>query len=541
METWVKQRLDVLLPVLATCVASDEERIAQACGETVDALRHRGLGSILSYKRPMRELRNAVKELSGAQYEVALRYLDLSEQEKIAIAQPSEAKRDARLTNQSMIRRPDELVAHMRELLTSDEWYEVAACLSLATGRRLAEVLRFAVFREKSLYSVLFRGQRKSKQADVEYEIPTLVPASEVIAGWQRLRSLRNFDETPSDQLSSSFGEPVKTTVIREFGRFIEATEGHAALYTHMLRAVYPRLCIRYFLPSYVNEVAFASEILGHVVNRDGELVPNVSASLYYMSYKVLKDDGTVDGSEGLWLNTPGVEVLEKFQREKEKKPMDAAAAAEGRTKIGLDRSVKLQFDDAQKEMEAATANEAMRRLLEEHNVYKQIEAVVGGADQMGVLYAILVETSEIKLADESVIDALRAAVSDKRRFRANYAQRSQNLAERDYTSMSFEELSKQRTPDASLEKWRRAVNDMIAWNDKASMPELRMYINAASVKQAVGGRGTEIKKYLETRQAEIDENHQKHKLKASINYGRDNIRERLYPDAVEPAPAEEE
>jgi len=163
----------------------------------------------------------------------------------------------------------------------------------------------------------------------------------------------------------------------------------------------------------------------------------------------------------------------------------------------------------------------------------------VVGADQMGVLYAILIETSEIKLDDESVIDALRAAVSDKRRFRANYVQRSQHLAERDYTSMSFEELSKQRSAEASQEKWRRAVNDMIVWNDKASIPELRMYINAASIKQAVGGRGTEIKKYLESRQAEIEAHHQKYKLKASINYGRDNIRERLYPDAVEPAEEE--
>ncbi len=539
MESWVKAQLDVLLPALAECSSVDEARIAQLCGDVIQALRSRGLGSMLSFKRPVRELRNAVKEQSGVQYEVALRYLDLSEQEKIAIAQPSEAKRDERLTNQSMIRHPDELVARMRELLISDEWYEVAAGLSLATGRRLAEVLRFAAFREKSLYSVLFSGQRKSKQADMEYEIPTLAPAREIVAAWQRLRSLRNFDETPSDQLSSSFGEPVKTTVIREFGRFIEATEGHAALYTHMLRAVYPRLCIRYFLPSHVNEVAFASEILGHVVNRNGELVPNISASLYYMSYKVLADDGTVDGSEGLWLNKPGVEVLEKFQIEKkEKKPMDAAAV-EGRTKIGLDRSVKAEFDDAQKEMEAATANEAIRRLLAEHNVYKQIVALVGGADQIGALCAILSETAEIKLTDESVIDALQAAVSDKRRFRANYAQRSQNLAERDYTSMSFEELSKQRTPEASQEKWRRAVNDIIEFNTNASIPELRIYINAASVKQAVGGRGTEIKKYLETRQDEIEAHHQRYKLKASLNYGRDNIRERLYPGST--APSEEE
>ncbi len=45
METWVKAQLDVLLPVLAVCSASDEERIVQVCSETVEALHNRGLGS----------------------------------------------------------------------------------------------------------------------------------------------------------------------------------------------------------------------------------------------------------------------------------------------------------------------------------------------------------------------------------------------------------------------------------------------------------------------------------------------------------------
>src|SRR6266700_2926777 len=149
------------------------------------------------------------------------------------------------------------------------------------------------------------------------------------------------------------------------------------------------------------------------------------------MGYKIANEDANgnlvIDGREGIMLGEPGVEILERFQP-KEKKQMPETAEG-GRTKIGLDRSVKLNFDEAQKELGAAT--------------------------------------------------------------------------------------------------------DLIAWNDKATMSELRFYINAAVVKQAVGGRGTEIKKYLETRQEEIDTLNQLYKLKPSINYGRNNVRERLYPDLV--------
>ncbi len=540
METWVKQRLDVLLPALAACADTDETRIVELCGETVQALRDRGLGSMLSYKRPMREMRNALRELAersaSPKYEIALRHLLLAEDERIAIGAQSNAKRDEGLTNQSMISRPEEVVARISRLLSSERWEEVAAGLSLATGRRLSEVLRFAQFREKSRYSVWFAGQRKSETGE-EYEIPSLALGADVVAAWRRLRNLRDFESVDSDKISSSFGEPVKNVVVNTFSDLIESPGDRAHLYTHALRAVYPRLCIRYFLPAHVNEMAFASEILGHIATRGGELVPNINSTLYYMSYKVLGEDGAIDGREGIWLSLPGVEILEKFKPTKERKPMDTAI--EGRTKIGLDRSVKIDFDDAQKELGAATANEAMQRLLQEHKVYKQIASLVGGADELVALYAILVETAEIKLADENVIDALRAAVSDKRRFRANYAQRSVSLAERDYQAMSFEELGKQRTPEASQEKWRRAVNDLKVWNDKATMSELRFYINAAVIKQAVGGRGTEIKKYLESRQAEIDEHNQRYKLKPSINYGRTNVRERLYPGAAEPVEEE--
>lgn len=194
MESWVSDRLQEVLPQLEHLTVDDEEQIAALSLHVIQALRDRpGLTSVLSYKRPLRELRNAVKERASQhdgdlnQYDIALKYLALTEEEKRAISQPSEQLREERLTHQSFIRRPDEVLARMARLLQSQRWEDVTAGLSCATGRRLAEVVRFAVFREKSRYSVWFAGQRKTSHAE-EYEIQTLLPAREVVEAWERLR-----------------------------------------------------------------------------------------------------------------------------------------------------------------------------------------------------------------------------------------------------------------------------------------------------------------------------------------------------------------
>lgn len=334
----------------------------------------------------------------------------------------------------------------------------------------------------------------------------------------------------PSDSISSSFGPAVKAVVVQTFGDLIEAPLGRAELYTHVLRAVYPRLCIHYFLPPRVNETAYANALLGHVANRDGVLVPNLNSTLFYMSYKILADDGTVDGREGIKLCEPGVEVLEQFKSDEERKQTMAETTLESatRTKIGVKHTTKAAFDEEQRAMGGDTADETVLKLVEDHRVYRKLEALTGGA--IATLVDLLGEVSEIKLDDETTLDALRAAIADKRRFRANYEKRSAAYAERDYRSMTMAELKNARTTEASMERWRRAVDMLLAYNDRADLPELRWFISPSAIKALVGGRGTEIGKYLkEQRQAELDAHHAKYGIRPGINHARlEFIRERV-------------
>lgn len=215
--------------------------------------------------------------------------------------------------------------------------------------------------------------------------------------------------------------------------------------------------------------------------------------------------------------------------------------ADDGRTKIGVKAATKAEFDEEQKAMGCAKADEAVAKLIADHKIYRALSEAVG--DEMEALFAMVMEAREIAKENETPIESLRAALADKRRFRGGYEKRAEKAAERDLSGLSLSELKNIRTPEASRERWRRAVDQIMAYNEAAAFPELRWFINAASVKGLVGGRGTEIGQYLkEERQAELDEHHKKHGLRPGHNHARSNIRERVLGEAASPTdPADEE
>jgi hypothetical protein len=93
--------------------------------------------------------------------------------------------------------------------------------------------------------------------------------------------------------------------------------------------------------------------------------------------------------------------------------------------------------------------------------------------------------------------------------------------AAEDYRAMSLTELRQMENPEATIERCRRAVDAIMAYNDTAAMPAMRWYINSAVVVDLVGGRPSDVKEYLASRRAEIEAHHQKHRLLSRYNRGR--------------------
>lgn len=92
--------------------------------------------------------------------------------------------------------------------------------------------------------------------------------------------------------------------------------------------------------------------------------------------------------------------------------------------------------------------------------------------------------------------------------------------ADKEYASLSLVELRQMKTPEAAVERYRRAVEAMMAYNDTVDL-SLRWYINVAAVRQLVGGRAPNVQEYLDSRRTEIEVHHHKHRLLPGHNRGK--------------------
>jgi hypothetical protein len=480
---------------------------------------------------------------------------------------PSLMKHHERQKKQQFIVEPYEIITRAEEMLLSDDWADITAGLALLTGRRLTEICKHGNIQPKSLYSVLFSGQLKSDLDEVaEYEIPTLIEADRVLAAWQKLRTLRDFSDIASDSIHSSFGRLVKEVVIRILGDLIPPPDGRSTVYTHLGRGVYPRLSILFFLPRHVSQVAYVAHLLGLSKEEAGEVVPNYDTALYYMRYKIVDDAGVVDGREGIRSSDAGVEVLDVFKLSpqeskmlypQERKVQVMAEMAEIETtetdeideteqvsgspgKLRVKHPTKTEFEAEQKMMGGKmSADEAVLRMTRDHKIYREyVSQLSEWKVSMDAILELLAEASDVALNDETVLDCLSAALADKRRFRESYKNRFDGSKDQDFSAMTLEELKHARGVDAngvdaSHARWKRGVDLIIEYNNKIAIPELRWFINATTVKQLIGGKGTEIKKYLESHHLDaINAHHEKHGLKSSNNRARTNIRERVLGDS---------
>ena len=91
---------------------------------------------------------------------------------------------------------------------------------------------------------------------------------------------------------------------------------------------------------------------------------------------------------------------------------------------------------------------------------------------------------------------------------------------EEDYGSMSLAELRQTRKMGATIERYRRAVEAIMAYNSTVDLPE-RWYINATAVTDLVGGQLPSAKEYLASRRAEIEAHHHKYRLLRDHNRGK--------------------
>jgi hypothetical protein len=108
-----------------------------------------------------------------------------------------------------------------------------------------------------------------------------------------------------------------------------------------------------------------------------------------------------------------------------------------------------------------------------------------------------LAELLQDVASEKEPVEYLKGLVERDRNFKAAIANRH---AGTDYGSLPMAELERIKTTEATTERFRRAVDAIIAHNLAQIDPLHLWYINAAAVRDLVGGRNDAVQAYLEAR-----------------------------------------
>jgi hypothetical protein len=604
-KAWLKDRWEMLMPLLERLTVDQEEEVARICVEEIAAWKARPtMKSLSSLKEPMSDTRNRIREIpltdrnsyidarSGEREHIALKYLNYSESEWAEMNKPTEDRFHERLENQQDLEDSEAIVAKARELLTSKSWPDVVVGLAVVTGRRLSEIMKVGELHPKSLYTVIFSGQLKRKDEVLKpYEIPVLVEAPMVLAAWAGLRKMVDCSKMETEMIGKTYDKAVGEAAVRHFSGLVPVRDDRVSLFAHLFRDVYPCVAYFYFAPEGIHDIAYLPTILGHYWSVGGQQQRNYQSSLRYLAYRI--SDAEVyrhkGKRQGVRLDEPGVEILEVFKpkpvtaggSKKKEQKVDLLETKKKHSATQLSQETKARLDQAQKDLGVRTQDEAMAAAIDSLYELRQLAVLLqplyeqfGTDNPVGAVQALLgdggafmvdqklaatwktslaevvglLEDAASDSGDKSPVVYLREMVVAKRTFKKSYEKRHKD---KDYSKLATSKLRGIKMPGAQEERFKRAVNAIIKHNETVEIPEWRRYVSPALVvdlaiegdKGKIGGRPSEAKEYIESR-ADVAEHHAKYGIKPGINrIPLMSVRLEVpeWPEGVEPGSSEDE
>jgi len=574
-KVWLEERLSVLLPALSALDTAQEAEIARLCEEEIAAWRDRPTMKKVGSLRPvMTATRNAIKQLpltadnrykdakSGQWQHIALKYMNFTDEEWAVMNAISDEQFQVRLENQQVIDHPQEVVQRAEKLLHSDRWDDLVTGLAVVTGRRLTEILKTGRFFPRSMYTVIFDGQLKRKDIALEpYEIPVLVNAELVLAAWRKLRSLEDTTGLDHEQVAQKYSRQASENAVRQLTGLIPQRSTKEDLYTHAFRAVYARLAVLLFCPIAVNELVYVNAILGQYQAQNETQQRDFATTAHYFDYRIGDGQGNIDGRQGIRLSEPHIDVLEVFNKMKGDRAVSATETQEDTQEQPI-LSTERRKSRGLLTVKQATGDLVMD-LMEQRNMRRHDEIVsdlLANDATAHQMYALLQPFSEELHTDGPIatlqalvnayrnggsapaapgltellqdvagekepVEYLKGLVERDRNFKAAIANRH---AGTDYGALAMAELERIKTTEATTERFRRAVDAIIAHNLAQTDPLHQWYINAAAVRDLVGGRNDAVQAYLVVREKEIAEHHERFKLTPRQNRKNMNIADEI-------------
>jgi hypothetical protein len=269
----------------------------------------------------MAQVRRAIKDKLGEDHK-SLEVIDLSREEYIELNNHRQDRVSSRNEAIQFIDDPDQIVAIAVRLLDSPEWAEVAAGLSVLTGRRSSELLGTALFSPKSRWSVMFTGalKRRGESVELSFEIPTLTTADRVCRALEKIRrDLPQAQSMAPNTINGKFAPAVAAACEKHFIGLVPARAEGESLYTHLFRSVYATIATFWYCPPSVDPTEFKAAIQGHfqiLDEKNPEQRRSLAASRHYSDFEIADQVIARYGGKrkGIKLGVAGVEPIEAFK-----------------------------------------------------------------------------------------------------------------------------------------------------------------------------------------------------------------------------------
>lgn len=206
------------------------------------------------------------------------------------------------------------------ELLTSNDERHLAIALAALTGRRHTEVISKGQFQlTRHPYLLHFQGQQKKQMGEGEvapgFDILTLVPATQVLEGIERFRTLPTIEQLAGVDSKDPRIRVLNTRIDREVkclfqdSGLVPVLAGKKTVSIHRLRGVYGMIAIYLFCPPTKHEYRFLQHYLGHVLDEQ-PAAPNSIATSHYFHYRLVDAQGQPLDGQGVLLDTQGLPPL---------------------------------------------------------------------------------------------------------------------------------------------------------------------------------------------------------------------------------------
>ncbi len=507
-----------------------------------------GLKQLKQQRNLMTAVRGAIKTTLGENH-VALESMNFTIAEWTAINNRIQDRVSERNEHQQFLEHPSAITGKAVRLLESREWAEVAAGLTVLTGRRSSEILSTAKFEPhpNNRWSVVFTGalKRRGETQMLSFEIPTLTTAERVCGALGKLRGWIQTEGMTAEEVNAKYGDAVSKACDRNFAEWVPLRDGRDNLYTHLFRSVYAAIATFWYCPPQVAEMEFKAQIQGHFGILD-EVNPerrrSLAASRHYSDYLISDGKGNVDGRKGIKLGYGGVVPIEAFAGSWDRGKVEEQVKGEGQE--GQRASVRIwQADRAHLETiferlgldQAGTQQDRMRSLLLWVDERLEEEVKQEFAPQVETDSAIaemvpVEEPTEVPLVSglEGKIDKLIDVMTRFVEGQMNAAkqpgvkaitQPKPSESKPVKATVEAGEPKRERSTAGAEGKVNAAIDAIIAFN---SQPELehadKWAIGISVLKKLTGCYQGVIARVLEERKEELEKHHQLHGLGVTHN-----------------------